>query len=760
MAADPRRLKPAETRRLLNSTPLGTVLTERLLRRHRDEAGYRIGDEHTIDLVRYAAWLYEELRWQAPKPDAGDLQGYDAVRERAVQRNKALSLSGRNIGELPEIEQPERKGACARSFRLFAETYFPATFTLGWSADHLRVIERIERCVLEGGLFAMAMPRGSGKSSMCEAACLWAILYGHRSFVVVIGATEEHADNLLDSMKSELEHNDRLLADFPEVCFPLRALEGIYQRANGQLYRGEGTCIGWTAKELVLPTIPESAASGAIIRVVGITGQLRGMKFKRPDGRTARPSLVLIDDPQTDESARSPSQCANRERVLSSAVLGIGGPNVQIAGLMTLTVVRPEDLADQILDRERHPEWQGERTSLVYEFPSNQSKWAEYAGILRRGMGAGEGIAAATAFYKRHRKEMDKGAVVAWEERFKPDELSAIQHAMNLKILDEHAFWSEFQNKPLNESADLAGPLTAAEIAAKTNGMERGLVPAWCEHLTAFIDVQQKMLFYVVAGWSAEFGGAIVDYGTEPDQKDPLFTLRGSRRTLRSRHKGSNPGLEALLYAGLDSLVNRLCGSEWKRDDGTPMRMDRCLIDANWGASTDTVYLFCRQSPLGSLLYPSHGRYVGASSTPFNDYRPKRGDRVGVNWRIPSVRGKRAVRHVVYDTNFWKSFVQERLAVGMGDPGCLSLFGRDARKHQLFAEQMTAEYPVRTEGRGRTVDEWKLKKPGLDNHWLDCAVGAAVAASIQGVSLFGAPDPRQRMRRKIKLSEVQRGGGG
>jgi hypothetical protein len=43
---------------------------------------------------------------------------------------------------------------------------------------------------------------------------------------------------------------------------------------------------------------------------------------------------------------------------------------------------------------------------------------------------------------------------------------------------------------------------------------------------------------------------------------------------------------------------------------------------------------------------------------------------------------------------------------------------------------------VKTEGRGRTVDERKLRVDGLDNHWLDCLVGAAVAASIQGAVLF------------------------
>jgi hypothetical protein len=38
---------------------------------------------------------------------------------------------------------------------------------------------------------------------------------------------------------------------------------------------------------------------------------------------------------------------------------------------------------------------------------------------------------------------MDAGAEVAWPERFKHDEVSAIQHAMNLKLQDEAAFFAE-----------------------------------------------------------------------------------------------------------------------------------------------------------------------------------------------------------------------------------------------------------------------------------------------------------------------------
>jgi hypothetical protein len=186
------------------------------------------------------------------------------------------------------------------------------------------------------------------------------------------------------------------------------------------------------------------------------------------------------------------------------------------------------------------------------------------------------------------------------------------------------------------------------------------------------------------------------------------------------------------------------------------MKIGRCLIDANWGHSTNVVYQFCRQSPHASILLPSHGRFVGASSNPFSEYKRRPGDRVGLNWRVPSINGKRAIRHVIYDTNWWKSFTHARLAVAMGDRGCLSIFGDRAEQHRMFAEQVTAEYFVRTEGRGRTVDEWKARPEQPDNHWLDCLVGCAVGASMQGALLFGTDIPAAPRRERVSFKEMQR----
>jgi hypothetical protein len=750
-------LRCADVVRRLNSTPLGEVIRPYIVYNHRNRAGYRIaaqGDGERIDLIKYAAWLFHKLHDPAGHDGANEAV-YAAHKEQVNARGRAQSESSRDIaadGWVHEPIDPQRKESARLSFRSFCELYFPHVFHLAWSPDHLTVIAKLERAVLEGGLFALAMPRGSGKSSMCETAGLWALLYGHREFVALIGSDEDHAAGMLDSIKSALENSDALEQDFAEVCGPVRALEGIHQRANGQHYRGARTHVSWTAKEIVLPTIAGSPASGGVVRVAGITGRVRGMKFTRAaDGRVVRPSLVLLDDPQTDESARSPQQCANREAILSGAILGLAGPGRKIAGLMTLTVVAPGDMADRLLDRAKHPAWQGERMKMLYAMPSDRKLWDKYAALYAKCLREEKGLVEANEFYRLHREQMDAGARVAWGARHHPDELSAVQHAMNLKFRDEAAFYAEYQNEPLVVRQEQDDLLTADQIGAKTNGLRRGAVPHGCDHVTAFIDVQQHALFWMTCAWGQDFTGSVIDYGTYPDQKLSYFTLRDVRRTLSSMAEGT--GLEGAIYAGLDALTDQLVGREWVRDgDDASMRAGKLLIDANWGNSTDVVYQFCRQSRHAALLQPSHGRYVGASSIPFDQYATRPGERVGHHWRVPVARG-RAVRHVLVDTNYWKSFVQARLGVAMGDRGCLSLFA--GSEHRMLADHLTSEYRVRTEGRGRSVDEWRLRTPGRDNHWLDCLVGCAAGASMLGAAL-AETQARRKPRKVVSVSEIQK----
>ncbi len=173
MKVDPRQLRVAEAVRLLNSTPLGEVVQPHVVYRHLNRAAYKIGDGHKIDLVRYAAWLFH-LRRQgqsdgAAVGGAGVGGEYEAMKEAANQRNRSLSESARDIAAEGWVHPPinaARRQGCQNSFRFFCEQYFPQTFHLAWSKDHLKVIAKIEQAVLEGGLFAMAMPQGQRQDDL------------------------------------------------------------------------------------------------------------------------------------------------------------------------------------------------------------------------------------------------------------------------------------------------------------------------------------------------------------------------------------------------------------------------------------------------------------------------------------------------------------------------------------------------------------------------------------------------------------------
>lgn len=693
-------------------------------------------------------------RVKAVKPRSA--LAYERHREDVASRSRERSKTGREIGPLPGVADPRRRARCERNFRLFCETYFADRFFWPWSEDHLDVLAEVEAVVLDGGLFAHALPRGGGKSTICEAACLWAILYGHHPFVMVVAADQDLARTVVDSLKLIVETNALLAEDFPEVCYPISKLEGIHHRAGGQTVGGEHTRMRWKQDEIVFPTVRGSASSGAIVRTRGIEGRIRGTRFTRADGVVVRPSLLLIDDPQTDESAASPQQVEKRERTISGAVLGSGGVGRAVAALMPLTVIRPGDLADRYLDRELHPEWRGKRSRLMRSMPSNTDLWAEYGKLWHEHVATGD-ISLATEFYREHCEAMDEGAVASWPERRNQKELSAIQHAMNLRLeRGDAAFFAEYQNEPLEEASSL--PVARVEdIVARLNGLDQGVIPTWATHLTAAIDPHARAHYWVVTAWGEDATGTVVAYGTVPRQPERYFGLTTLPRPLEMECQAG--GVEAHIRHGLNAAWELLSG-EFRREDGVAMRVSRCVVDANWATATNVVYDFCRSAPSAAMLLPAHGTYVGAAGAPFEAHRPKPGDRAGAGWRIPAAGGRRGLRHVVFDTNTHKSWVQARLVTPVGSPGAMTLFGTSPGIHRLFAEHMVAQTPVPTRaqlhGVARAVDEWRLRQPGLDDHWWDCLVMCAVGASIEGVSAPGSPASARRSGGKLSFTEWQR----
>ncbi len=657
---------------------------------------------------------------------------------------------GAEIGSLSAVVNPERKEACRNDLHLYLTTYFPnSTGLRPFGEDQVRAILRIQSCILQGGRYAQAFPRGFAKTSISEGAAMWATSFGHRKFVPIFGATDTLAGSNLESIKREFQENELLAEDFPEICFPIAALEGRPQRCSSQTCDGESTYITWTADKIVFPTVAGSICSGSIITAHGLTSASRGMKHKRVDGTQQRPDFVLIDDPQTNESANSPMQVGKRLEIIKKSILKMAGQRSSIACVVNGTVIQEDDLMDILLNVKREPSWQSERIKMVKSWAEcHETLWKEKYAAIRTSFDPAtvddqkRAHREANEFYIAHREEMDRGGKVCWEWCYIEEdgnsqqvpELSALQHAYNMLIDDgEDVFQSECQNEPLPKIQLDTDDVTVDSVLGKLNNLDSQVIPATCSHLTAFIDVQQKLLYWMVIAWEENFTGYIVDYGAYPDPKKEWFDLKSVRKSLQT--VAGVGSLEASIYAGLETVVGNLCGKEWKRDDGSILRIGRLMIDANWGDSTDTVYQFARQSSFASIVMPSHGKYVGAAGSPLTQYTKKPGERVGLNW-IETSKAKRGIRYALIDTNAWKSFLQERLRSPMGSKGCLSINGKEKNRHKLLAHHLTAEYRVRVEAKNRVVDEWKLRPDKPDNHWLDCAVGCCVGASMLGCNLM------------------------
>lgn len=674
-------------------------------------------------------------------------------RDRMAERSRESTAAVSDIGQCPEVVDPQRRAACELDPELFLQTYFPNSTGLSpFSDDHRRIIDRIGRCIRDDGRFINAVYRGFAKTTISTNMALWATLYGVRRYVVVFSSNEDQAKDLIASIKTELTENDLLMEDFPEVCHAFRSLEGKPQRCSSQTCMGYRTHIKFTADRVAMPYIAGSKAGGAIIASRGMTGSgTRGLLHTMPDGTKQRPDMVIIDDPQTAETAATPAQVKKRLDIIRRDIMKLAGHRRAMACVVNATVIAPDDLVLQLLDPKRNAAWQGERIKMVRQ-------WADAHETLW--MGTKDGYSGdcyahirntfdhdnpadqqrahqdANAFYLARREDMDAGCLVSWVSCYSENEHSAIQHAYNFLIDDgPEVFASECQNEPLSIAMADAGILSADEIARKVNGYERGMVPSDATHLTAFIDVSQKVLWWMVCGWTPEFTGYIVDYGAYPDQRRNYYTLAEVTKTLEELSKD---GIEAQVREGLNRLTSQLLASEWKHDGGGTMKVGRCLIDANWSPSTDAVYQFCRQSEHAAVLIPTHGKGIGAKAAAMSSWQSKDGEVAGMNWRVRRTTERRApIRHGIIDTNFWKSFVHARLFQGMGSRGCLSLFKADPVAHQMLADQLTAEKRQTMEagGSGRRVEEWDLVNMNRDNHWLDCLVGCAVGASMLGASL-------------------------
>jgi phage terminase large subunit GpA-like protein len=191
-------------------------------------------------------------------------------------------------------------------------------------------------------------------------------------------------------------------------------------------------------------------------------------------------------------------------------------------------------------------------------------------------------------------------------------------------------------------------------------------------------------------------------------------------------------------------LVTEYLAKEWSRGGGL-MRLDRLLVDSGYKPG---IVADVKRRCGGSVMMLSKGMGIRSTRRPFAAYTKRPGETIGDHWYMPNVRRTAQFQHVLIDTNFWKSFVHDGLAAAPADRGCIGLYGTAKTDHGLFAEHIArSERWVEVTGPYGTVREWSVLPTKPDNHWLDCLVGCAAAASMCGIKTTGESLPvRQRKR--------------
>ena len=114
----------------------------------------------------------------------------------------------------------------------FLATYLGHIFWQPWTNDRREMVNAIVHAASFSGDYALAGPRGEGKTKLGLFVALWLILKRELRLPIIIGKNQAGAENELSNLKLELANNAMLAADFPEVCLPIIALDGWGSRAQ------------------------------------------------------------------------------------------------------------------------------------------------------------------------------------------------------------------------------------------------------------------------------------------------------------------------------------------------------------------------------------------------------------------------------------------------------------------------------------------------------------------------------------------------
>lgn len=619
----------------------------------------------------------------------------------------------------------------------------PDPFWYEFTGQQLEMISAIGHAVQFRGDTARAASRGEGKTSIFERLLTKYTAQGILNFSVLFAATGTLAESSLDSIKLGFEENVLLAADYPEICTPVAALRNSPNRAhfqlcsglrhdNGKPYEMAPAKFQWSGQEIILPNLPGSPSARAIIATRGLDSAVRGIKRK---GR--RVQLAGIDDPDTEETARSEDQASKLEERIDRGIAGLGSQKRPVARVMLTTIQSSISASAKFTDPALKPTWRGKRFSFLIKPPEATHLWEEYVQLYKednlqtaRGERDDPHCRRAHQFYVEHFDQMNEGAQVANVNRFNEDilpdgsqtELTALQHYYNFVArTSPEAASTELDNNPIEVEKVAESGLAPKRIQKKCNGYKRRVMPPDCYKITRGIDCRKVALHWVVRAWKRDGTPFTIDYG--------IHDVHGTVY-------GSDEGLDiALKRAILDYLES---SAELY---GQPI--DRTMIDAGW--RTQAVYSACQEAGPGVTPIMGFGKSAGCVKQVFTPMRKRtKTIRPGDGWYMSKT--DRGLWLCCADADRWKAWEHDRWLTSEGKVGCMTIFGApherydrlspDEKGHHSYAHHICNEGEVDEPYKGGMRKVFRAKSD--NTHWLDASYYSDIGAGLEGVELFGS----------------------
>ncbi len=248
-------------------------------------------------------------------------------------------------------------------------------------------------------------PRGGAKSTWKTLAyALRAALEGWEPYTLILSDSSDQADQHLGHIRKELEEND--------------LIQSVYVDAAG---------VGpeWKTSRIQL-------RNGSIIEALG-----RGKKVRGRRNRSARPSLIIFDDIQSNRDVISPIEREHAWRWATREVIPAGDENTNF--LAVGSAIHRDAVAVRL---GKLAGWTGHIYKAVHSWPKRMDLWDEFERIATN-LADDNRDTTARAFYEQNKVAMDEGAALYWPERF-----SLLDIMLKRAEVGASAFESEFQGVP------------------------------------------------------------------------------------------------------------------------------------------------------------------------------------------------------------------------------------------------------------------------------------------------------------------------